>query len=92
MIRKLFQGWSAHFIWEWRWFFGSYGFCFTPCHVGLEAGTYIGGYIELTVVILGVGFYIQWHPPTERRQEFIDEMHDAMASVKKQYGITEDAT
>jgi len=79
-------------VWEWRWFARSKMVYFTPCHVGLEAGTYIGGYIELTVVILGLGFYIRWHPPTERRQEFIDEMHEAMASVKKQYDITEDAT
>jgi len=64
---------------------------FTPCHIGLEAGTYIGGYIELTVVILGVGFYVKWYPPTEGKEEFLGEMREAMDSVQKQFD-TEEAT
>ena len=63
---------------------------FTPCHIGLEAGTYIGSYIEMTVVILGVGFYVKWYPPTEGKKEFMDDMNEAMASVEKQ--LAEEAT
>ena len=91
-IRKLFQGWYVSFIWEWRHFFQGKMVYFTPCHIGLEAGTYIGGYIEMTVVILGVGFYVKWYPPTEGKEEFLGEMREAMANVRKQHGITEDAT
>ncbi|MCK4788094.1 MAG: hypothetical protein KAV87_30390 [Desulfobacteraceae bacterium] len=62
-MRKLFQGWHGSFVWEWsHW---SKTIYLTPCHIGLEAGTYIGSYVELTVVILGVGFYVKWYPPTE---------------------------
>jgi len=92
MIRKLFQGWGGSWIFEWRWFFQSKIFYFTPCHVGLEAGTYIGGYFEMTVVILGVGFYIKWHPPTEGKKEFMDGMNEAMKNVRKDFDITEDPT
>ncbi len=97
MIRKLFQGWSINFVWEWPWFFGSKlkrseMVYFTPCHIGFEAGTYIGSYIELTVVILGVGFYVKWYPPTEGKEEFLGEMREAMSSVRKQIDMEEEAT
>lgn len=91
-MRKLFQGWRGQFVWEWRWLSQAKMIYFTPCHIGFEAGTYVGSYIELTVVILGVGFYIRWHPPTEGRKAFMDQMHEAMANVRKQSDIMEDAT
>ncbi len=91
-MRKLFQGWHGKFIWEWPWFFRSKIVYFTPCHIGLEAGTYIGNYIELTVVILGVGFYVKWYPPTDGKEEFLGEMREAMDSVREQFDITEEAT
>ncbi len=87
MIRKLFQGWTLNFVWEWRHW--SKTIYFTPCHVGLEAGTYVGSYIELIVVILGVGFYLRWYPPTEGRKAFMNEMHAAMESVRKDFDMEE---
>ena len=90
-MRKLFQGWQGHFIWEWRHWFRSKMIYLTPCHIGLEAGTYTGSYIELTVVILGVGFYVKWYPPTEGKKEFIDGMNEIIANHKKQYE-TENST
>lgn len=91
-MRKLFQGWHVCFIWEWRQWFRGKTIYLTPCHIGLEAGTYIGDYIELTVVILGAGFYVKWYPPTEEKKEFMDDMNERIAGVKEQFGITEEAT
>ncbi len=89
-LSKLFQGWSINFVWEWsHW---SKTIYLTPCHIGLEAGTYVGSYIELSVVILGVGFNCRWYPPTESKDEFLKEMDEAIASARKEYGLTEDAT
>lgn len=81
-IRKLIHGWRASFIWEWSHLFRTKMFYFTPCHVGFEAGTYKGNYIELVVVVLGVGFYVEWYPPTDNKKEFFDGMNAIIAEHK----------
>lgn len=92
MIRKLFQGWRVSFIWEWSHLFRSKMIYFTPSHVGLEAGSYKGNYVELVFVILNVGFYLEWYPPSGGRKEFIDDMNEKIAEAKEQFGITEETT
>lgn len=91
-IRKLVQGWRASWIWQWQNTLPAKMIWFSPCHIGLEGGTYKGNYIELTVVILGAGFDIQWYPPTESQKEFLDDMNERIAETKEQFGITEDST
>lgn len=91
-IRKLFQGWRFSWCWYWQNTLAAKMIWATFCHIGIEAGTYKGNYIELTVVILGAGFDVQWYPPTESQDEFIDEMNERVAEAKEQFGITEDAT
>jgi len=91
-MRKLFQGWRARWIWEWRNTLRAKMIWATFCHIGLEAGTYKGNYIELTVVVLGAGFLVEWYPPTEGQKEFVDDMNERVAEAKAQLGITEEAT
>lgn len=91
-IRKLFQGWRASWTWQWQNTLLSKMIWGTLCHIGIEAGTYKGNYIELTVVILGMGFYIEWYPPTDGHTEFIDDMNQRIAETKQQLGITEETS
>lgn len=82
-IRRVIHGWRGSWIWEWRYVLKCKTLNVDFCHVGLEAGTYKGTYVELTVVILGAGFYVEWYDRLTR-SVFSAEMEQTMAEVKSQ--------
>ncbi len=67
-IRRVINGWN--FAWMWHWNAPRAGkgrlVNFDILHIGLEAGRYKGNYAELTVVVLGVGFYVEWYDQLTR--------------------------
>jgi len=67
-IRRVIHGWNFAWMWHWRSAKCDSGRMvnFDILHIGLEAGGYKGNYAELTVVIFGMGFYVEWYDQLTR--------------------------
>ncbi len=83
-IRRVIHGWNIAWLCHWRSAKCDKGRMvnFDILHIGLEAGGYKGKYAELTVVVLGVGFYLEWYDQLSR-SVWGAEMEQRVAECKE---------
>lgn len=91
MLKRLdvARGWDIQLIFQWHepWCFWRWNWVnFDFCHLGFEAGRCEGTYIEIIVVILGVGAMIEWHD-RQTRVRWLAQMDQRVAEAKESMGI-----
>lgn len=84
------RSWSLFWINQWpEWFeeLNWRNFTFVQCSV--EHGSYKGRYIEIEVVLLGLGFVFEWWDRSSRAA-FHADMDQRISEAREQMGLTDD--